>query len=134
MTTSVAKLKRYRARFGWVFLLSFGALLVSLWFLAQSGAFTTQMMDMEDGGGSGRPERESRLPTVLSIASLITSTTSLIGFFFTTLVAWRKERRQQQHAGIDLEKKKLELEELRLDVERKKREASPTGESPDGTP
>lgn len=57
------------------------------------------------------------LAMLISVASLLTSVTSLAGFFFTTAIAWRKERRDQRHTDLDLEKKRLEVEKLRLEVE-----------------
>jgi hypothetical protein len=34
----------------------------------------------------------------------------------TTIITWRKERRESNHAAIDLDKKKLELEKLREEI------------------
>jgi hypothetical protein len=67
---------------------------------------------------------------LISVATLVTSVTSLFGFFFTTGIAWRKERREQQVADLDLEMRRLEVEKLRLEVERKKQDSSPTTGSP----
>jgi len=47
--------------------------------------------------------------------------------FFTTGIAWRKERREQQQADLDFEMKRLEVEKLRLEIERKKQESKPNG-------
>jgi len=67
---------------------------------------------------------------LIPVATLVTSLTSLFGFFFTTGRAWRKERREQQQTKLDLEMKRLEVEKLRLEVERKKQDSSPaTGSS-----
>jgi hypothetical protein len=51
--------------------------------------------------------------------------TSLVGFFFTTAVAWRKERREQAHADVELEKKKLEVEKLRQELTQSRGQAQP---------
>jgi hypothetical protein len=36
----------------------------------------------------------------------------------TTIITWRKERRERDHASLDLEKKKLELEKLRREIDK----------------
>jgi hypothetical protein len=130
MERSVAQLKKYRSRFAWVFAISFVVLLVSnlIWFLlpgADSGPPT-------EGPRPARPPAEPSvsLPMLISVASLLTSATSLIGFFFTTGIAWRKERREQQHADLDLERKKLEVEKLRLEMEGKREKSSPAAGGP----
>jgi hypothetical protein len=71
---------------------------------------------------------------LISVASLITSSTSLVGFFFTTAVAWRKERREQAHADVELEKKKLEVEKLRLELGQTRGQAPATGGKSDDVP
>jgi len=60
------------------------------------------------------------------MGSLAASAASLIGFLTTTLITWRKEKREadladveRKNLEIELEKNKLELEELKR--ERKKR-------------
>jgi len=52
--------------------------------------------------------------------SIITSVTSLVGFIITTVITWRREKReaflaeiQRKKLETELEKSKLELEELR---------------------
>jgi apolipoprotein N-acyltransferase len=55
--------------------------------------------------------------TLLAWASFLASCTALIGFVVTTVMAWRKERRETEHPTVDLaEKRKLELEKLRRDI------------------
>ena len=117
MTLSITQLKKYRSRFGWVFVISCVVLLLSglLW-LADSGEGSVGVPPLT-------PETIN-LPTILSVASLLTSLTSLVGFIITTWIAWRRERREQQFADLDLEKVRLEVEKLRLEVARKKQESS----------
>lgn len=117
MTLSITQLKKYRSRFGWVFVISCVVLLLSglLW-LADSGEGSVGVPPLT-------PETIN-LPTILSVASLLTSITSLVGFIITTWIAWRRERREQQFADLDLEKVRLEVEKLRLEVARKKQESS----------
>jgi hypothetical protein len=61
------------------------------------------------------------------IGSAITSITSLIGFITTTAISWRKEKREASLAEVErkkleteLEKSRLELEELKKDNVKKK--------------
>jgi hypothetical protein len=60
------------------------------------------------------------------LGSIITSVTSLVGFITTTVITWRKEKRESSLADMErrkleteLEKSKLELEELKKRRERK---------------
>ena len=49
-------------------------------------------------------------------ASLVTFVTAFLGFLVTTLMTWRKERRETNHASLALEKNKLDLETLRREI------------------
>ena len=60
------------------------------------------------------------------ISSIITSLTSLVGFITTTVITWRKEKREasladmeRQRLETELEKSKLELEALKKNREKK---------------
>ncbi len=53
----------------------------------------------------------------VTIISLITSLTSLIGFFSTIALEWRRELREAQEAQREAQRELLELEKLRLEVE-----------------
>lgn len=52
-------------------------------------------------------------PKVLFVTSIATSVTSLMGFAFTWVFAWRKERREDALAKVELELKTKELERVR---------------------
>lgn len=62
------------------------------------------------------PESSSRLAFFVSVASILTSATSFVGFFITTAMGRRREKRESQNADLDLEKKRLELEKLRREL------------------
>ena len=94
MAVSVERIKKYRRWFGWVFLGSFLTLLF-LFFLSV-------------------PWPDAQL--VLTRGSFIISVTTLIGFLVTTLIIWRKELGESNHASVELEKNKLELEKLRREI------------------
>ncbi|MBC7877113.1 MAG: hypothetical protein H7Y59_08095 [Anaerolineales bacterium] len=54
------------------------------------------------------------------IGSVITSVTSLIGFITTTMIAWRKEKREASLADVQHKKLEAELEKTKLELERLK--------------
>lgn len=107
MAVPVERIKKYRRWFGWGFIV----------FLIPSVTVTLRLMSDpylpvgEEGFGV-----VTNTPTLLGIASLVTSCTTLIGFIVTTIITWRKERRESDHASIELEKKQLELEKLRREI------------------
>ncbi|MGC9358582.1 MAG: hypothetical protein ACP5GX_11975, partial [Anaerolineae bacterium] len=45
---------------------------------------------------------------------------SLLGFLSTTIMEWRQERRAAREAKMDAEHKALEIEKLKLELERMK--------------
>ena len=94
MAVSVERIKKYRIRFGWAFLGSFLTLLF-LSFLSV-------------------PWPDAQF--VLTLGSFITSVTTLIGFLITTVLTWRKERRESVDANNEPEVKESELEKLRREV------------------
>ncbi len=53
---------------------------------------------------------------VVPIASLFASIASLIGFLSTTMLAWRKERRETLSHERELEKRNLEIAKLRQEL------------------
>ncbi len=57
---------------------------------------------------------------ILGGVSFITSLTSLLGFISTTVLAWRKEKREVEIIRYDNEKKELELEKLKWELEKMK--------------
>jgi hypothetical protein len=58
------------------------------------------------------------------IGSVIASATSLIGFVVTTLISWRKEKRDAALADIQYRKLETELEKSRLELEKLKKPGS----------
>jgi hypothetical protein len=55
------------------------------------------------------------------IGSMITSITSLIGFITTTIITWRKEKRESSLADVERRKLEIELEKNRLELEELKK-------------
>src|SRR4030095_11277252 len=61
---------------------------------------------------------ESILPLLISVASVITSASALIGFILTTILAWRKEKRELRSFDLDNAKKELEIAKLRAELDK----------------
>jgi hypothetical protein len=57
---------------------------------------------------------------VLTLVSLITSVTSLLGLVSTTVLGWRRESRESKAAELDRQRQELEIEKLRLELERER--------------
>jgi hypothetical protein len=55
------------------------------------------------------------------IGSVIASATTLIGFIVTTLISWRKEKRDAALADVQYRKLETELEKSRLELEKLKK-------------
>lgn len=55
------------------------------------------------------------------IGSIITSVTSLIGFITTTVITWRKEKREASLADMEKRRLETELEKSRLELEELKK-------------
>jgi hypothetical protein len=117
-------LKKKRKIFGWVFLVSI------LVFFASNMIWTmAPMSPPEMNAPIGAILRDSTAPpshvpnsaaldtaVVVSVVSLLTSLTSLVGFLSTTVLAWRKERREAVSAELEIKKKELELEKLKIEL------------------
>ncbi len=94
MAVSVERITKYRRWFGWAFLGS----LLTLLFLS---FLSVPWLDTQ---------------FVLTLGSFIISVTTLIGFLVTMLITWRKEIGESNHASVELEKNRLELEKLRREI------------------
>ncbi|WP_150785575.1 hypothetical protein [Pseudomonas fluorescens] len=133
MTASGRTIKKYRWWFAIAFALSFIVLMASgYWEIRSQMAPAPATPPVESGPGSvGRPSGGlDKAVSLVSLASMLTSITSLIGFLITTRISWRKDRREADTADLDLEKKKLELEMLRLDIEKRRKENSSKSSGP----
>ena len=92
-------------------------LLGAFWFLLDGEATSP---------GPGAPQGVGiRADGLLVVGSVITSLTTLVGFVLTSVIGWRKERREHESAQIELQKAKLEVEKLRLEVEQQRARTSP---------
>jgi amino acid transporter len=125
-------LKKKRKIFAWLFL---GSILV---FIASGILFTwapksgmpqrplSKTYRAPQGGKTARlsppqplaegPSKSAPGMGVVSIVSLLTSIASLIGLCSTTVLAWRKEKREGLTAELEIKKRELELEKLRAEL------------------
>lgn len=109
-----------------VFLLSSvsGFMFLTLKMSAGGFAPATEVPGAEPGplpGDSGEVEpspQGSRDASSIALAgSIITSVTSLVGFVTTTIITWRKEKRDASLADVERKKLETELEKSRLELE-----------------
>jgi hypothetical protein len=56
------------------------------------------------------------IAVLMCVVSLFTSVSSLLGFISTTILAWRKEKRETKTFDTDNERRKLELEKLKFEL------------------
>ena len=57
------------------------------------------------------------------IGSVIASATSLVGFVMTTVITWRKEKRESALADVERKKLETELAKSRLELEKLKKQS-----------
>jgi hypothetical protein len=105
MAVSRQQTKKFRRWFGVGFVISFALFLLVL---------LSEAILVGEGNNQ----------ILLAWASFLASCITLIGFLVTTVITWRKERREPEHSSVDLDKNKLELEKLRQDTLDKLRRAT----------
>lgn len=83
---------------------------------------------MYRGDGSQMPPSDDPSPDLLTIGSLVATVTScltsiatFVGFVSTTILAWRKEKREAAAAELEMQRQGIELERTRLELEKLKR-------------
>ncbi|MDX9667986.1 hypothetical protein QMK50_23840 [Pseudomonas sp. P5_152] len=111
----MSDLKKYRNRFVTV-------LAVSLVLLMATSSEVLNLNPQVAGPAPGPPLNVVDGAGFIAVVSMFTSAVSLIGLLLTTGIAWRKERRESRTAKIDNEKKELEVQLLRLNLEQKRQE------------
>jgi hypothetical protein len=57
-------------------------------------------------------------------ASCLTSVATFLGFISTTILGWRKERRETRKTELESQRLEVELEKTRLELEKLKREGA----------
>ena len=106
-----------RKFFGWIFILS-------LVVFAGSGVMMALDMQAGDkaapppppGATAAPPPAETDHSAIVLGASLVTGVTSFLGLLSTTVLGWRREKREVRAAARDAEKKALELKKLRREL------------------
>lgn len=115
MSASIKELNKRRNLFWWIFVGSFCiAMLPVVWMVIQDPTILDPHSDpfpkpVDDVSGSD-------LAIILSVISLLTSLVALLGFFSTTILAWRKEKRDVRHSELELTKKELEIRKLQTEL------------------
>jgi hypothetical protein len=122
--SKTSSLKKKRRIFGWAFLASILVFVVSnvVWTLSPMPAGIEKNAPKHGAPPSTTSPAPVTAATntavIVSVVSLLTSVTSLIGFFSTTVLAWRKEKRETISAELEIKKKELELEKLKIELAR----------------
>jgi hypothetical protein len=111
MAFSIERIKTYRRWFGWGFVGSFLVFAIVLAFALMPDAPSGYRLP-DDNRMSPPLDAEK----VLALGFLVICFATLIGFVVTTVVTWRKEQRDSNHSGTELEKKQPELEKLRREI------------------
>jgi hypothetical protein len=104
MDIPIERIKKYRRLFAWGFVVP----LLIMGFIAAVAADTGIIRMLLT--------KQIDTATVIALAAFLTSATSLVGLIVTTIMTWRKDYRETEHAPIELEKKKLELEKFRREI------------------
>ncbi|MFN8413315.1 MAG: hypothetical protein U0Z26_13080 [Anaerolineales bacterium] len=65
--------------------------------------------------------QSSKVSLDMLLGTFLTSATSLIGFVTTTVITWRKEKRDAALADVERKKLETELEKSRLELENLKK-------------
>ena len=79
--------------------------------------------------GINSPENEpaaaqSNPNNIALFGSVLASVTSLVGFVMTTVITWRKEKREAALADVERRKLETELEKSRLELEKLRKTGS----------
>ena len=85
----------------------------------------TQVPESTPEPGQSIAENEKPAMETSNIAlfsTLATSLASLVGFVTTTAITWRKEKRESDLAAMERKKLEIELEKSKLELEELKRE------------
>ncbi len=108
-----------------------GALLLSMNLMTSLTGTPSPSVTEEPGivptAAPGHPELDpssqnsEKMGYTALIGTVLTSITSLIGFVTTTVIAWRKEKREATLADVERKKLETELEKSKLELERLKK-------------
>jgi hypothetical protein len=115
--------RRARRWFAWILGVSSAVFVLELLVFGKDiVAFATDQFSTIAGGDSGVPGgggggEASQLPDVallVGLAPLLTAAASLCGFCVTSIIAWRKEKRDARQFELEIQKRELELETMRV--------------------
>ena len=104
-----------------VLFIAFSVITLLLWWSEPVMGNIFARISLALGGSSDLPETSEKIGNTALIGSVITSVTSLIGFITTTMITWRKEKRDASLADVQRKKLETELEKSRLELEELKK-------------
>ena len=89
------------------------------------GSETPEVVGTAEPGESSENSHEpsGSMNSSAMLGSIITSVTSLVGFIPTTVITWRKEKRESSLADMERRKLETELEKSRLELEELKKKS-----------
>ncbi|MFK0090864.1 hypothetical protein ACIQUS_26695 [Pseudomonas sp. NPDC090755] len=127
MSLSDRTLRRYRLGFSLALMV---ALPITLLLPETAGFLEKPAQHMERYPSTWWTRWKYEFEAMVPAISFLTSVVSLVGLLVTTVISWRKDRRETASTRVELEKKKLELEMLRHDLSRKQSEKLRDGSDP----
>jgi hypothetical protein len=103
-----------------LFVFSSSLLAMSAPVTQEPGIVPTASTD-DPGSVEPSPQHTRDINFTALVGSVITSITSLIGFITTTVITWRREKREASLADMQRQKLETELEKSRLELEELKK-------------
>jgi hypothetical protein len=70
---------------------------------------------------SNPPPPSDTSNAIIVVASMVTAGAAALGLFINSAIGWRKDKRESESAALDDELKRLELEERRRRLDKRKR-------------
>ena len=111
MAFTIERIKTYRRWFGWGFVGSFLVFAILLAVVLMPDAPSGYRLPVDN-----RMQPPLKTEMVLALGFFVISFSTLIGFVVTTIIMWRKEPIESNHASTELEKKQPDLEKLRREI------------------
>ena len=83
------------------------------------------MLVLEPGSGDSSTNVLGIGALIATATSCLTSVITFIGFISTTILAWRKEKRETRKSELESRRQEIELEKTSLELENLKRAGAP---------
>lgn len=118
--TNTSNLKRLKRILGWTFLVSTLLLIIFSMIIPISPTAEKAMSPIRDGAA---PAAMDTLPVLTTVTPWVIPAATLICYMITTILSWKKEKREVLAAELDMKKKQLEIEILQAELKDKDRVA-----------